>query len=88
MTFLKITRRDIKLNSIDALGKNLFINVEKKCRQFRTCEVDYSLDTAQAGFLWYFWKLLLKHKLRKKIVLENYLPCQINSTFQIFTQCQ
>ena len=39
---------------VAALTSNLLINVEKKCRKFRTSEVDYSPDAAQAGHLWYF----------------------------------
>ena len=39
-------RRELKLNSIDALTKNLVINAEKKRRKFRTGEIDLSPDTA------------------------------------------
>ena len=42
------------------------MNAEKKSGKFRNGEVDYSLETAKAGKLWYFWKILLKHKLRER----------------------
>ena len=49
----------------------MLINAEKKCRKFRTGEVAYSPETAKAGKIWYFWKLLLKHKLNeRKIFIE------------------
>ena len=82
------TRREIKLSSIDDLTTNLLINAEKKYRKFRTSEVDHSPNTAQAGLSWCFWKLLSKHKLRGKTVLDNYLLFQIKSIFQNFTQCK
>ena len=42
------------------------MNAEKKCGKFRTGEVDYSPERDKAGKTWYFYKLLLKHKLRER----------------------
>ena len=56
-------RWEVKLNSIEEITTDLLMNTEK-CRKFRTGEVDYSPETAKSVKTWYFWKLLLKHKLR------------------------
>lgn len=60
---LTLTRREIKLNIIDELTTDLLINTEKKCKNFRTSDVDSFTDAAKVGLIWYFWKLLLKLKL-------------------------
>ena len=40
---------EIKLDSTDSLTADLLFNAEKKCRKFRTGEVDYSPETANVG---------------------------------------
>ena len=55
---------EVKLNFIDSQVTNIPIKSENKYRKLRMEEVKYSSVNAQAGKIWEFQKLLIKHKLR------------------------
>ena len=56
-------RREVKLNHIDNQVKDALINTAKKCRKYRTGEINFSPETSKAGKVWHFWKMLIRFKL-------------------------
>ena len=54
------------LKRIDELATELLVNAERKCRKFRTGEVEYSLETNAAIKTWHLQILILRHELSMK----------------------
>ena len=57
--------REFRTNQIDELVTDLLINAEKKSRQLRAGEVDYSPETSKVGKVWYFWNYCCDIKYMK-----------------------
>lgn len=50
----------VKLNMIDEQVTDILLHAEKKCRQLRTGEVEYSPEVSEAAEKWYVWRMVLK----------------------------
>ena len=50
----------MKLNMLDEQITDILLHVEKKCRKFRTGEVEYSPEVSEVSERWYAWRVALK----------------------------